>query len=104
MGNLQCQQPTLLSDNVYSFTVVCIAFLHFQKGDKWTKMMSQEENMVMVNEFLEKGDERVLVIALTPQGQLCPATTFPASSKTKVCVFTFVREEVTLTCCSHLQT
>lgn len=66
---------------------VCVAFLHFQKGDKWTKMMGQEENLVMVNEFLEKGDERVLVIALTPQGQLCPATTFPASSKTKVCVF-----------------
>lgn len=48
--------------------------------------------MVMINEFLEKGDERVLVISLTPQGQLCPATTFPASSKTKVC-------DVCVCCC-----
>ena len=60
--------------------------LHLQKGDKWAKMMSQEENLVMINEFLEKADQRMLVLALSPQGQICPSDSFPASSKTKVCV------------------
>ena len=49
-------------------------------------MMSQEENLVMINEFLEKADQRMLVLALSPQGQICPSDSFPASSKTKVCV------------------
>ncbi len=47
-------------------------------------MLSQEENMVLVQEFLEKADHRVLVIAASQQGQLTPAYTFPPSSKTKV--------------------
>ena len=46
-------------------------------------MVSQEENLVMLNEFLEKADKRFLVIALTPQSQIYPSTSFPASSKTK---------------------
>ena len=57
-------------------------------------MLSQEENLVMINEFLEKADQKVLVLALTPQGQIYPATSFPTSSKTKVynanaCVYLF---------------
>ena len=46
-------------------------------------MVSQEENLVILNEFLEKADKRLLVIALTPQSQIYPSTSFPASSKTK---------------------
>ena len=48
------------------------------------KMMSQEENLVLINEFLEKADKRVLVLALTPQGQIVPSNSFPTSSRTKV--------------------
>lgn len=47
-------------------------------------MLSQEDNMIMVQEFLEKGDQRILVIAANQQGQLAPAYTFPPSTKTKV--------------------
>ena len=47
-------------------------------------MLSQEENLVMMNEFLEKADKRMLVVAATPQGQLYPSESFPPSSKTKV--------------------
>ena len=49
-------------------------------------MIGQEENLVMINEFLEKADQRLLVLALTPQGQIFPANSFPTSSKTKVCI------------------
>lgn len=51
-------------------------------------MIGQEENLVMINEFLEKADQRLLVLALTPQGQIFPANSFPTSSKTKVCIHT----------------
>ena len=59
---------------------------HFQKPDKWGKMMSQEDNMVVILEFLEKGENRVLVIFTNQQGQLQPITTFPPSTKNKVCI------------------
>ena len=39
---------------------------------------------MLINEFLEKADHRVLVLALTPQGQIVPSYSFPASSRTKV--------------------
>ena len=44
------------------------------KQDKWAKMTSQEENVAMLNEFLEKGDSRVLIVSLTAAGQLQPCT------------------------------
>ena len=47
-------------------------------------MMSQEENGVILTEFLEKGDSLVLVIYINQQGQLTPINDFPATSKNKV--------------------
>ena len=58
-----------------------------QKTDKWAKMTSQEENMVMLTEFMEKADNRLLVIQLLPSGQLSPMDTFPASTKNKAVYF-----------------
>ena len=46
--------------------------------------MSQEENGVMLTEFLEKSDSLVLVIFINQQGQLTPINDFPATSKNKV--------------------
>lgn len=54
-----------------------------QKSDKWAKMMSQDENSVLMTEFLEKADKRVLVIHLLPSGQLAPIDTFPTTNKNK---------------------
>ena len=51
-------------------------------------MMSQEENGVMLTEFLEKGDSLVLVIYVNQQGQLIPINDFPATSKNKVGYYT----------------
>ena len=50
------------------------------KQDKWSKLVSQEENVTMINDFLEKSESELLVISLTAAGQLQPAT--------KVCVDT----------------
>ena len=59
-------------------------FVNLQaKADKWAKMIGSEENVMLVNEFLEKGDCRVLLITLTQAGALQPAVTFPSSLKAK---------------------
>ena len=57
------------------------------KPDKWTKMLSQDEFAVMLNEFLEKGDCKVLLISLTNAGQLQPTNKFPTALKNKAVYF-----------------
>ena len=57
-----------------------------QKNDKWAKMISQEDNLVMLTEFLEKGDSLILVIYVNQQGQLTPINDFPTTSKNKVTI------------------
>ena len=47
-------------------------------------MLSQEDNLVMLTEFLEKGDSLILVIYVSQQGQLTPINDFPNTSKNKV--------------------
>ena len=58
-----------------------------QKSDKWSKMMSQEDNVVLLQDFLEKGDSRMLIVYVTPQGQLQPTAKFPTSTKNKAVYF-----------------
>ena len=82
--------------SVYMVHAVCYSFWAIQlwgdwfclfcpqKNDKWSKMMSVDENMVIINDFLEKGDARVLVIYLNQQSQLTPINSFPSSTKQKV--------------------
>ena len=65
-----------------------------QKPEKWAKMMSQEDNLVLLSEFLEKGECRVLVVYANQQGQLMPSTSFPNTTKTKVCVYMSWRNSV----------
>ena len=50
-------------------------------------MTSQEENLVMLSEFLEKADKRLLVIYVSSTGQLTPDWSFPSSTKTKAVYF-----------------
>ena len=56
-------------------------------------MMSQEENGVMLTEFLEKGDSLVLVIYVNQQGQLTPINDFPATSKNKVAIDSYEKRQ-----------
>ena len=43
--------------------------------------------MVIISEFLERGDRRILVIYLSSNGQLTLGTTFPSSTKNKAVYF-----------------
>ena len=58
-----------------------------QKPDKWAKMMGLEENVTMINEFLEKPEIRLLVIYANQQSLLAPSKQFPNSTKTKAVYF-----------------
>ena len=58
--------------------------------------MSQEENGVMLTEFLEKGDSLVLVIYVNQQGQLTPINDFPATSKNKVAINSYGKRQCSL--------
>jgi len=50
-------------------------------------MMSQEESVSQVMDFLEKGDCRVLLVVLTPAGLLQPLSEFPLTLKNKAVYF-----------------
>jgi uncharacterized membrane protein YgcG len=47
-------------------------------------MMNNNENAVMLADFLEKGACRLLIIFINPQGQLSPTTIYPGVTKSKV--------------------
>ena len=57
------------------------------KEDKWARMVSQDDNVMMMNEFLEKNEPKVLLINLTGAGLLQPATVFPTTLKNKAVYF-----------------
>ena len=49
--------------------------------------MSQDENAMMMSEFLDKGDCRVLLITLTSAGALQSSNEFPTTLKNKSIYF-----------------
>ena len=68
---------------------------------------------MLLSEFLEKGDCRVLVVYANQQGQLTPSTSFPNTTKTKVvcvcagglvcmCVYMSWRTSVFLGVCYYI--
>lgn len=58
--------------------------ISLQKNDKWTKMLSVDENMAVLIDFLEKADSKILVIYVNQQSQLTPISSFPSTTKQKV--------------------
>ena len=50
-------------------------------------MISQDENMLMLIDFLERADKRFLIIALASNGQLVPSLSFPLATKSKAVYF-----------------
>ena len=57
------------------------------KSDMWSKMISQEEYMMTINNFLNRPEVRILLISITSSGLLVPTNTFPESFKTKTIYF-----------------
>ncbi|XP_046391607.1 dynein beta chain, ciliary-like [Ischnura elegans] len=50
------------------------------KSDKWFKMIGNEENMGIINSFLDSSDVMVLTIHLNVGGLLIPSLNFPTSA------------------------
>ena len=57
------------------------------KQDKWQKCVSNEENRQVLQEFLDRGERRTLVVSVTAGGLLQPAAAFTASAKHKAVYF-----------------
>ncbi|KAM8946996.1 dynein axonemal heavy chain 9 [Pelodytes ibericus] len=57
------------------------------KPDRWQKCVSTEESRQILQEFLDKADQLLLVVALNPAGHLVPTLEFPNTSKNKAVFF-----------------
>ena len=57
------------------------------KPDKWAKMVNNDDYRAVVQDFLDKEDQRRLVFTLPPSGQLTPEFRFPKFSKSKSIYF-----------------
>lgn len=57
------------------------------KQDKWQKCVSSEDNRQVLQEFLDKAEQRTLVVSVTAAGLLQPAAAFTAASKNKAVYF-----------------
>ena len=57
------------------------------KNDKWHKMYGVEDNKILIQEFVEKADQQMLVFILNPSGALTVQYTYPTASKTKAVYF-----------------
>lgn len=58
------------------------------KQDKWQKCVSSEDNRQVLKEFLDRAEQRTLVVSVTAAGQLQLAAAFTAAgSKNKAAYF-----------------
>lgn len=62
------------------------------KQDKWQKCVSSEDNMRVLQDFLDKAEQRTLLVCLTAAGLLQPAAAFTATSKNKAVYFVKQRQ------------
>lgn len=57
------------------------------KGEKWTKMYGLDENKIMIQEFLDKGEQNILVFSLNAASALAVSYAYPSTLKQKACYF-----------------
>ena len=76
-----------LSDSRVEFMALYLLKTLKLKNDKWTKMYTLEENKIMIQEFLDKSENNILVFSVNPAGLLSPSYSYPSSIKTKACYF-----------------
>lgn len=54
------------------------------KQDKWEKLLSSEDNRQVLQDFLDRLENRTLVVSVTAAGLLQPSPAFPASGNKAV--------------------
>ena len=57
------------------------------KNDKWSKMLSVEDNRLLLSQFLDGKDVKRVIITLPATGALTPQTNFPKGGKNKSVYF-----------------
>ncbi|XP_042198221.1 dynein axonemal heavy chain 9 isoform X3 [Callorhinchus milii] len=57
------------------------------KADRWQRCIGTEEYRLLIQEFLEKSDRKVLVVSVNAAGQLIPSLEFPNACKNKAVFF-----------------
>uniref|UniRef100_A0A3Q1G344 Dynein, axonemal, heavy chain 9 n=1 Tax=Acanthochromis polyacanthus TaxID=80966 RepID=A0A3Q1G344_9TELE len=65
----------------------CVLRTFKLKRDKWQKCVSSENNLQLLQEFVDNPKQRLLLMSVTAAGQLQPAAFFAANSKHKTVYF-----------------
>ncbi|XP_054457284.1 dynein heavy chain 9, axonemal isoform X2 [Anoplopoma fimbria] len=82
------QPPPVVTDRRLDFIADYVLRTLKLKQDKWQKCVSSEDNRTVLQEFLDRAEQRTLVVSVTASGLLQPAAAFTASSpRTKAVYF-----------------
>nr|XP_004569740.1 dynein heavy chain 9, axonemal [Maylandia zebra] len=74
-------------DERLDYIAECVLRTLKLKQDKWQKCVSSEDNRQVLQEFLDKAEQRTLVVSVTAGGQLQTASSFTGDSKNKAVYF-----------------
>ena len=83
-----------LNDSRVEFIAVYLLKTLKLKSDKWTKMYAIEDNKVMIQDFLDKNEQNLLVFVLNSTQSLIISYVYPAQLKSKACYFAKKNKEV----------
>ncbi|XP_066560773.1 dynein axonemal heavy chain 9 [Amia ocellicauda] len=76
-----------LTDKRYDFLQNYVLKTMKLKADRWQKCVGTEEYRQIIQEFLDRAEQRVLVVSLNAAGLLIPSHRFPSGSKNKAVYF-----------------
>lgn len=76
-----------LNDSRVEFIAVYLLKTLKLKSDKWMKMYAIEDHKVMIQEFLDKNEQNLLVFILNSSGTLTISHSYPNQIKNKACYF-----------------
>jgi dynein heavy chain len=76
-----------LTDSRVEFMAVYILKTLKQKSDKWLKMYAIEDNKVLIQDFLDKNEQNLLVFILNTSGSLIVQYNYPNQLKAKAIYF-----------------
>ncbi|XP_015248307.1 PREDICTED: dynein heavy chain 9, axonemal [Cyprinodon variegatus] len=81
------EKSTASEDKRLDFIADCVLRTLKLKPDKWEKCMSDEDNRQVIQNFLDRSEQRTLVVSMTTAGLLEPTASFTASHKNKAVYF-----------------
>lgn len=76
-----------INDSRVEFMAVYLLKTLKLKPDKWTKMYALEENKILIQDFLDKSDQSLIVFLLNAAQALVVTYAYPNQLKAKACYF-----------------